>query len=184
MTTQTETQTLRHPAEEDDGAEHDHGGPLTTADDARRFILAGNAYLTARSQRTGKHYTFRISQPDEDRGHRPGEIWFVSLLIAPDKYAYLGTIKPMARALIFRTSRKSCQPAESPPARAFAYLWTALETGGKLPAECDLLHEGRCGRCGRQLTVPESIARGIGPDCWERMGAGPTARDFGAERVV
>jgi Family of unknown function (DUF6011) len=160
--TMTDTIEARHPAAEDDGA--DHGGPLTTADDARRFILAGNAYLTARSQRTGKHYTFRIARADE------GELWFVSLLIAPDKYAYLGVVRPMARALIFRTTAKSCQPAGSVPARAFAYLWTALEAGGRLPAECDLLHEGRCGRCGRALTVPVSIARGIGPECWERMG--------------
>jgi hypothetical protein len=26
-------------------------------------------------------------------------------------------------------------------------------------------HTGKCGRCGRKLTDPQSIARGIGPDC-------------------
>lgn len=30
-------------------------------------------------------------------------------------------------------------------------------------------HIGRCGRCGRTLTDAESRARGIGPDCWEKM---------------
>ena len=30
-------------------------------------------------------------------------------------------------------------------------------------------HEGKCGCCGRSLTVPESIKRGIGPECWSRM---------------
>jgi hypothetical protein len=28
-----------------------------------------------------------------------------------------------------------------------------------------------CGRCGRKLTVPVSIERGIGPVCWSPMGA-------------
>lgn len=28
---------------------------------------------------------------------------------------------------------------------------------------------GRCGRCNLTLTDPESRARGIGPDCWEKM---------------
>jgi hypothetical protein len=26
-------------------------------------------------------------------------------------------------------------------------------------------HEGKCCRCGRKLTVPASIASGIGPEC-------------------
>jgi hypothetical protein len=29
---------------------------------------------------------------------------------------------------------------------------------------------GSCGCCGRELTDPESIERGIGPICWERGG--------------
>jgi Family of unknown function (DUF6011) len=27
-----------------------------------------------------------------------------------------------------------------------------------------------CGRCGRRLTNPLSLERGIGPECWEKMG--------------
>jgi hypothetical protein len=30
-------------------------------------------------------------------------------------------------------------------------------------------HENHCGRCGRTLTVPESVERGIGPDCLAKM---------------
>jgi hypothetical protein len=39
-----------------------------------------------------------------------------------------------------------------------------------LPPDAEVMHEGRCACCGRPLTVPESIERGIGPDCWEKMG--------------
>jgi predicted metal-dependent hydrolase len=30
-------------------------------------------------------------------------------------------------------------------------------------------HEGKCGRCGRLLTVPSSIESGIGPECSKIM---------------
>lgn len=35
--------------------------------------------------------------------------------------------------------------------------------------EAGLRHAKRCLRCGRTLTDPESISRGIGPDCWDRV---------------
>ena len=33
----------------------------------------------------------------------------------------------------------------------------------------ELWHEGRCGKCGRVLTVPTSISTGFGPDCLRRL---------------
>jgi hypothetical protein len=39
---------------------------------------------------------------------------------------------------------------------------------GEMPPLTEIWHEGRCGRCGRKLTVPDSIAIGIGPDCLTR----------------
>jgi hypothetical protein len=38
-------------------------------------------------------------------------------------------------------------------------------TDGPMPAELEVWHQGSCGKCGRPLTVPESIASGIGPVC-------------------
>jgi hypothetical protein len=31
-------------------------------------------------------------------------------------------------------------------------------------------HSGRCGRCNRTLTTPESIAAGVGPECAKKLG--------------
>lgn len=39
-------------------------------------------------------------------------------------------------------------------------------------------HEGRCGRCARRLTVPESIINGIGPECAKKVGGGLGLLDF------
>jgi hypothetical protein len=39
-------------------------------------------------------------------------------------------------------------------------------TAGRLEAK--LVAVGRCKRCGRGLTDPTSVDRGIGPDCWQK----------------
>ena len=40
---------------------------------------------------------------------------------------------------------------------------------GKLPDTVEFYHAGKCGCCGRTLTVPESIVTGLGPVCAGRM---------------
>lgn len=40
---------------------------------------------------------------------------------------------------------------------------------GREPANAEFTEETECGVCGRTLTDPESIARGIGPECFGRM---------------
>lgn len=40
------------------------------------------------------------------------------------------------------------------------------ELAGKL--EAHLKHSGRCKVCGRLLTDPTSVERGVGPDCWAK----------------
>lgn len=57
---------------------------------AFKFILAGNAYFTAESQKTGERFTFRVSKAER------GEVWFVAVLTGPDNlqdYSYLGIIR-------------------------------------------------------------------------------------------
>ena len=44
-------------------------------------------------------------------------------------------------------------------------------------ARFEFRHEGRCGRCGRALTVPESIDTGFGPHCAAEMGVPWTKTD-------
>ena len=50
-----------------------------------------------------------------------------------------------------------------------AAVRVVLENPG-FAGETYALRSGRCCRCGRKLTVPASIHRGMGPDCAERYG--------------
>jgi hypothetical protein len=147
---------------------------ITSADDALRFILAGNAYFTVRSQKTGTRYTFRVSRGTCSRcGKKDCKCWanpiyFVSLLTGPENstnYSYLGMIKEK----VFSLTRASKMTDESMPVRAFRYLYQHL-ANRQFPADLSLWHEGKCGRCDRKLTVPESVERGIGPECAAIMG--------------
>lgn len=129
-----------------------------SAEDARRFALAGDATLTLQSRRTGQHYTYNIHKPDDQE---TDNIRFVKVLGGDGRYHYLGTVR---RNRGFSTTEKSQFGSNSPQARAFAYFWT-WTAENRLPGELAVLHEGRCGRCGRPLTNPESIRTGLGPIC-------------------
>ena len=152
-------------------------GNLKTAAAALAFITAGNAYFTIRSQKTGTRYTYRVSRAKPNAGYcqwckaepcRCVPPYFVSLLSGPENtsdYTYLG----MVRENLFRLTRASKMNETSLPVRAFRWVWEHL-VRRELPPQTEIWHEGRCGRCGRMLTVPESVAAGIGPECAGRMG--------------
>lgn len=135
---------------------------ITDAKDALEFMLAGNAYLTLRSTKTGTRYTFRVKRKKDTN------LWFVSTLWGSDNtsdYSYLGLIDENRQ---FRLSPKSRTTRDSPQTKAFEWTMRQLVEKGIVPDQLEVWHEGRCGRCGRLLTVPESIASGIGPECAKR----------------
>ena len=131
---------------------------------AKAFILAGNARVTLVSGATGARFTYQIREKriDDDK-----TLHFVALLTGPnntDDYRFLGTIFDDTA---YKHGRKSKVPDTAPSARAFAWVWRYL-AAGEMPPNVEIWHEGRCGRCARALTVPESIATGLGPVCATR----------------
>lgn len=129
-----------------------------------RFILAGNAYFTLRSMKTGTRFTYRVAKPEPQEGKPTPDIWFVSLLTGSDNtgdYAYIGMI---TNTLEFRLTKKSRFRADAPSVLGFAWFWKRFSMQLETP-NLEIWHEGRCGRCGRKLTVPESIEAGLGPEC-------------------
>lgn len=140
--------------------------PGATAFEPRAFMLAGNATFTVVSQRTGTRFTFKVRQPGPDKPH------FVSLLSGPDNendFTFLGTIfdaeLPSCR---YAHGRRSHVGADAPSAKAANWVCNRILSGRPL-VNCEIHHEGRCGRCGRKLTVPESILSGFGPECASRL---------------
>ena len=58
---------------------------------------------------------------------------------------------------------------DSQPIKAFNWCMRYLWAGKPLPEPARIFHMGRCGRCGRALTVPSSIESGLGPECAAKM---------------
>lgn len=127
------------------------------AQDAHKYIFAGNATITLRSKKTDTHFTYKIRKSDK------GDVFFVQLLTGPDNYSYLACIFA-DRPYYLHHSAKSCAGVDAPSFRAMSYALKNLYDD-KIPEALEIRHEGSCGRCGRPLTVPSSIDRGIGPDC-------------------
>ncbi len=145
-------------------------GRLLTAEAALGFILAGNAYFTLRSRRTGTRFTYRVARPKRARENNE-DFWYVSLLNGPDNesnYTYMANLKRNGTLRMW-TNDKCRVGQDAPSYIAFKYMLEKLMQGVTLE-NMEIWHEGRCGRCGRRLTVPESVAAGIGPECAGRMG--------------
>ena len=131
------------------------------------FMLAGNATFTYRSLRTGTRFTYKVTLADkrnpQDKNEAPA--WFVAVLAGPDNtsdYTYLGMIKGMN----FFATAKSKHMENSASFTTFKWaLSTFAKDANTMPSQLEVWHTGHCGRCGRALTVPESVASGIGPEC-------------------
>lgn len=126
----------------------------------REFILAGNALFSFKSLRTSKHFTFKV-RAAIPKADEPPTHWNVSVLFGRDNsrdYRFIGRID---RKGVFFGGMEHTESF-----RGFAWCWENL---GRCGERFEFNHAGRCGRCGRLLTTPESVAAGIGPECQDRM---------------
>lgn len=144
-------------------------GQLKTEAVIRDYLLAGRSTLTLVSTKTGERYTFAFKQPPrQDTILKP--TW-VRLLSGPDNendYEFLGTIwhREEEDSLSYSHSPKSRLSIDAPSVKVLRWFVQMLDRRNETAlAQLEVWHEGRCGRCGRKLTVPASVARGFGPEC-------------------
>jgi hypothetical protein len=102
-------------------------------------------------------FTFKVKK------HKVDDVYFVSVLTNPDVYQFLGIIKNQK----FTHSKSSKISKDAQSFRVFDYVFFNL-CKGTLPEFIEIWHEGKCGKCGRTLTVPLSIETGFGPECQKR----------------
>lgn len=124
----------------------------------RDFIFAGNALFTVVNEDTKNHVTIKIKK------HKDEEIWFVSVLDA-GLYNTIGTLSIFLKTMVYKHSENSMISSNHRKVKVFRWFYTNfLDKQDKYPM-IKVYHHGKCGRCGKKLTTPNSIKEGIGPVC-------------------
>ena len=145
--------------------------PMTNSLEIRNYILGGHGAFTLESLATGKHYTYRTHWSSTE----PSTQWsdrrlFIEVMTGgADEYDYLGMVvgwNVVNGALRVILTRASYFRDDSPVVAAIQWFLRLISTHEDI-RDCQVRfhHNGYCARCGRELTDPESIARGIGPVC-------------------
>jgi hypothetical protein len=127
------------------------------------FFFGGDARFTVKSGKSGKHWTFRI------RKAKDSDVYFANLLTGSDNeksYTYIGLT---SRDKFLRLTTNSRFKEQSIPVIVFRWALDKVKNRKSIPAGYQIIHEGRCCRCGRTLTDPESIRLGIGSECIKKV---------------
>jgi len=122
------------------------------------FILAGKSVFTFLNSQTENRFTYKVKK------HKQDDIFFVSVLTGPEIYQFIGSIKSGS----FKHSTKSSISATSQSVKVFDFVFSKLQAGTLSPI-IEIWHNGRCGKCGKMLTVPKSIQTGFGPECFKSL---------------
>jgi hypothetical protein len=137
--------------------------------DLTNFIFAGNATFTVLNETTKNRFTYRIRKAgygtptfNEKNGS-----FYVSVLTGTDNnssYSFLGTYFGGTNQF-YRHSHKSKIGIQSVSNKVMEWFFGSYIKNPTSFPTIKIFHEGKCGRCGKKLTTPESVKSGLGPYC-------------------
>lgn len=137
-------------------------GQLEDSKLALEYILGGKSTFTIVGQ---KHrFTYKVVRTPFNK-----DAYFVSLLNGANNetdFGYMGMLFPNSDKI--KVTKGSKIGVDAISHIAFNFTLKNL-VRGVIPKGVAIYHEGRCGRCGRKLTVPSSIENGFGEVCASLM---------------
>jgi hypothetical protein len=140
--------------------------------DILNYIIGGKGTFTLENKTNGNRYTYKMRRLPTDKikedmiGKEP---LFVSVMTGTDNerdYTFIGTLWEDSREFIH--SKKSIIKENDKRTLGFNWLVGIVKNDNFHP-DMAFYHEGKCGSCGKKLTVPESIITGLGPVCAENI---------------
>lgn len=115
------------------------------------------------------HRTLRLSDWVDDKRKPGAQVRWISLLTGPDNEGDYTTCALQRDDGSLMYMRDFAQ--DSPVREAVVTLLNPDGVGTREAArEAYALQSGRCANCNRQLTVPASLHRGLGPECAKKLG--------------
>jgi hypothetical protein len=149
-------------------------GHLIKHEEALNFIFGENALFTIKNPKTENRFTFKVTK------HKKEDIFFVKVLTNPDLYEFVGSVRIGNK---YKHSTKSRISDNAQSVKVFDFVLNKL-ISKNLPDFIEIWHEGKCCKCGRTLTTPESIQRGIGPECFRRNASKADLRNDLINRIL
>lgn len=128
---------------------------ITTYYDFRTYAFGGNSIITIVSNKTQRHYTYKFTAVKGESG-----AFIVEVLKGP-KYRVFGKILRFGKGFQYIPKYVSKQDVHY---KAFMWTWCHI-VNDVFPKKVYVWREDRCCVCRKRLTTPESIVRGIGPEC-------------------
>lgn len=124
------------------------------------FMLGGNANFSIINTNNNKEYKYKITKSKD------GNIYFVKVKNS-NKYEYAGYLKIINNNIAYFTGKNGLLTNKDEAIKGIMY---AFKHGNcELPNPMKMTHHCLCAKCGRKLDDEESIIRGFGPICWEKI---------------
>lgn len=132
-----------------------------------KFLFAGKSVFTVSNEETKEHFTFKVRARESEWPRGSGKrstSYFLNIKASGGKYPfrYIGILE--ADGLVKTTGKSDFQPHEK-EYKVGAWAAQTVIAGKMIPVKYHINHAGKCGRCARELTHPESLKSGIGPEC-------------------
>lgn len=128
---------------------------ITTYYDFRTYAFGGKSIITIVSNKTQRHYTYKFTAVKGEAG-----AFIVEVMIGHKYYAF-GKILRFGKGFKYIPKYVSKQDINY---KAFMWTWRHI-VNNVFPKKVYVWREDKCCVCGKRLTFPESIVKGIGPEC-------------------
>ena len=140
---------------------HENSHQLEGHEAVWNYIKGGHGVVTLQSP-SGKHYTYCFKKPKNPEKFDLFTL-FAYCIEGKHQYRYVGMLSRKG----FRKTTNSEYEVDSEQFKGARFIVKMALHDFDTPMV--LYHEGVCSCCGKKLTKPESIIRGIGPQCFKSM---------------
>ena len=136
---------------------------------ALQFMLAGKCEFVLHSSKTNEDFKYEMTKKKSD-SKEDSFIYFTSLIKGNEKiYAGVIWFNNDTQEFRFSTGKNGKVEPSNISIKSLIFVLNKLvkeETVQHLV----VYHVGKCGKCGKKLTTPESILTGLGPTCSNKIG--------------
>ena len=122
-----------------------------------KFLFAGDCWFTLQSKRTNRYFTYNIYKKGTS------SIWFLKVRDIKNTI-YSGYIRKTGNG--YKYFHGIDVPIGKGDIRIVAFMWFLEHMNDKdILSKISIRHIGKCCKCGKALTDPQSINLGAGPYC-------------------